>query len=151
MFSFMRNWPTVFRDGYIILHFHQWGISDLVFPHASTSIILDNVTIVYCHHSDLLSSDTSLCFKYAFPCWFIMLNIISCTYFPSAYIFIEKSVSFAYFLIWVFVLLCYWVLSVLYIFRIPVLCWICGLQIFPHSLLLIFHLLQPGLSQRKIF
>ena len=46
-------------------------------------------------------------------------------------VFIEKSVSFAYFLIWVFVLLCYWVLSVLYIFRRLVLCWICSLQIFP--------------------
>lgn len=63
MFSFKRNWPTVFQNGYIILHSQQQRRTGLVCPHPRhlvLSLVFIVVILIQC-------SGTSLWFQFAFP------------------------------------------------------------------------------------
>ena len=80
----MRNFHTVlcsrFCSSCINLHSHQqWTRS--FFLH----ILTDRYGL-----SDRYEVIISLCFKFAFPFWLVMLTIFSCPYWPSVCLFCEK-------------------------------------------------------------
>ena len=132
MLSFVRNWQTVFQNGYTILHFHQQSVAVWLAPHLHQHLVASVFQLwvilvgVQCY---LILTCISQ--------WHLMRNIFSHVYLPSVLLF--------WWGFWPFFkldhLLSYcWVLRVLWVFWITIFYQTGFLQIFPPSLWLVYSL-----------